>query len=242
MARRSLGPFPKTLRWHEIVALVGTGGDSDATLKSLIAKYEALTKDEAAIRVITFLVALPVSSRSADTYRELLERFQIELLGEPHEDQLLSALDKYVPEKHLAKDAAKETIRQVCADSDSGALFNPDPWQVWRSFDGVAFCDLARLFFTKLNEQYFSGEVNAAPEEEVRRFAQESSLITRSFSARWFNACARYETPEPGSIRWYLGHCLGKVQLELERELSDWVEPAGNPWKRKKKPGPELGL
>jgi hypothetical protein len=88
------------------------------------------------------------------------------------------------------------------------------------------------LFFANLNEQLFRTAI--PPSAELTRFAHEAAIITRSFSARWFNACARYQVPESGSIKWYLGHCLGKVDLELSRELSDWVEPTGNPWRRKR--------
>ncbi|HVL38293.1 MAG TPA: hypothetical protein VM328_02775, partial [Fimbriimonadaceae bacterium] len=102
-----------------------------------------------------------------------------------------------------------------------------------------AFCDLARFFFASLNELLFREALPSVDPEELRTMAWETSLITRSFSARWFKACAMGQPPEPGSIKWYLGHCLGKLDLELSRELSDWVEPTGNPWRRRKR---EQGL
>ena len=135
---------------------------------------------------------------------------------------------------HPAKRALQTTLTQFQErhEEASAKLFEVDEWAVWRSADGAAFCDLAMLFFAKLNEQLFESMLPASP--ELSRLSQECAVITRSFSARWFNACARYQVPEHGSIKWYLGHCLGKIDLELSREQSDWVEPAGNPWRRKK--------
>src|SRR5205823_6025038 len=98
-------------------------------------------------------------------------------------------------------------------------------------FDGSGFCDLARRFFANLNYVCFvdalSYEALVVDRHIIGRFAWEMSLITRAFSARWFNACARYQTPELGSIRWYLGHCMGKLDLELARESAKWIEPVG---------------
>jgi hypothetical protein len=102
---------------------------------------------------------------------------------------------------------------------------------VWRDFDGPEFCNLAHRFFGGLNAELLAEE--SITGEDAVRFASEMAVINRSFSARWFNACARKQIPERGSIRWYLGHCLGKLDLEFSRELSTWQEPAGNPWRRK---------
>lgn len=210
----------------------------DELLTQLQDTYDKLTKDPVAIGAITFLVALPVCTRSADPIRELAVTFGIEV-SDP--DDIEFALNKCLPADSLSKRALADTIAQYAGTSEA-VLFQTDPWVRWREADGSAFCDLARLFFTNLNRHYFAEVLQAWP-KELDLFAHEMSLITRSFSARWFNACARYQTPEPGSIVWYLGHCLGKLDLELAREHSNWVEPNGNPWKRKKrKPEAVLGI
>jgi hypothetical protein len=241
---KTLGPFPKTVRWHEIVARSlpparqpEARAIADDLLTQLQALYEGLTKDEAAIRVTTFLVALPVSTRSQDPVEDLYKSFNI-TVEDP--SNLESALEAFVPVDCLVRRAAVDTIRQFSKGGED-ALFATDPWARWREADGSAFCDLARLFFTNLNRHYFAEVLGEQP-EELDLFAHEMSLITRSFSARWFNACARYQTPEQGSITWYLRHCLGKLDLELDREHSDWVEPTGNPWRRKKKVEASLGI
>jgi hypothetical protein len=240
VASKSLGPFPKTYRWREIVEQSGACGAPDELLQSFIGQVESLVTDPEALKAITFLVALPVCSRNACAAASMNKEYGIQLEGEPILDALLSALHSFADPNHPAVVAAARTVRDAILQSSSEVLFDTDDWRTWRAFDGPAFCDLAVAYFASLNEEMLTRFLQEAdsPTQPAQVFAREAAIITRSFSARWFNACARYETPPEGSIRWYLGHCLGKVDLELNRELSDWVEPLGNPWKRKKKGSP----
>lgn len=233
MASKSLGPFPKSLHWRQILDV--DAQEADASIMRLISEYQGLVMDESALHAITFLVAMVVCSREKSPHQCLSERYGIRVEGPPVHERLVQAINDYIVEDCPAKSAAQTTLVELAARPPESLFEESDPSKVWREYDGSSFCDLAKLFFSKLNEQYFAAEAPAANKADVKRFAWEMSLITRSFSARWFNACARYEMPELGSIRWYLGHCLGKIELELERELSTWVEPTGNPWRRKRK-------
>jgi hypothetical protein len=226
MASKSLGPFPKTLRWREIVHrsfphLSASEGTelSDKLLQHLKDEYRRLTESEEAIDAIVAYVSLPINTRATEA---------------------ASLPDSHGPEPAPTK--AAHTAAQVWLERHKGdELFPVDAAAAWRQADGSDFCDFARIFFTELNAICMSELLPKADPLAIHRFAEECSLITRSFSARWFNACARYETPARGSIKWYFGHCLGKLDLELSREMSDWIEPTGNPWKRRRKP-PEPAL
>jgi len=231
MARKrksTLGPFPKTLRWREIVERFLAPRDSirvsDKLLNELRSSYEELALDQSAIKSMIFLVALPVCSRFDNPLIALFDYYGIELKEEPNLQSLSGALDRFVPEDTPAKIACKRTIEVWLGQFKSGKrLFDPGTWAPWRLVDGSAFCDIGREFFTQLNRIYFAKSLRVSgPEVDV--FAEEMSLITRTFSARWFNACVRKQIPDMGSIRWYLAHCLGKLDLELSRELSDWIE------------------
>ena len=224
MASRTLGPFPKSIHWPE---LVGDISRADRLIDVLLEEYEDLIGNDAAIRAVTFPVALVVCTRDRDVSESMRRNYGIEL----KDADLKPAIEKFIPEDRPAKRALFETLKRV-EEQPGQMLFENDPWRKWREYDGRAFCDLARLFFCNLNEQYFGALVEHG---EIPRFAWEMSFITRTFSARWFNACARNQIPEEGSIAWYFGHCIGKLQLELEREKSDWVEPEGNPWRRRRK-------
>jgi hypothetical protein len=236
VAKGSLGPFPKTRRWREIVAYAQPAlwePDvemlADLLLCRLKSKLEFLEKDPEALKAVVFWVALPIATRAADPFRELKDSFGIHLTG-PSLPELTDALDQFAPADSAAKRAASATISGVDADE---ALLPTGQWAKWRAFDGSDFCNLAYRFFTHLSEELYSELVREAHPEHIAIFAKESAIITRAFSARWFNACARDKSPSSGSIRWYWGHCLGKLDLEASREMSDWVEPP------KRRKGPE---
>ncbi len=229
MANRTLGPFPKSIRWRE---LVGNVVCADVVLDELLRQYEQLIDDDDALRACTLLVGLVVCSRVPDASDSLKINYGIEL-KDASKDSLLFAADQTAQNNSLLRTALKATVLHIL-NLPNHVLFGLDTWKPWRAYDGRAFCDLARLFFCNVNEQYFARALSAHP-DALGTFAWEMSLITRTFSARWFNACARDQIPNVGSIRWYLGHCIGKLQLEVEREKSDWVEPTGNPWKRRRK-------
>jgi hypothetical protein len=242
VAKGTLGPFPKTRRWREIVASAQPSAShaqiemlSDLLLCRLKSELEKLEKDPAAIRALLFWVVLPIATRAADPIHELRQTYGIELTG-PTAPELADALDRFVGVESPTKSATKETITEIHPDD---ALLSRNGWDRWRRFDGPDFCNLAYRFFTNLSIQLYANALPEASPEAIETFAKESAIITRAFSARWFNACAREETPGQGSVRWYWGHCLGKLDLEASREMSDWVEP---PKRRKGQPEPTLDL
>src|SRR5688572_28837717 len=219
MARKrksTLGPFPKTLRWRELAERFLAPGDTeveaDKLLVALKEAYERLVLDDAAVKAAVFLAALPVCSRFEDNRDALWKLYGIKLSGAPTLATLTEALEKFIPEPSISKTACAVTLKVWLERGKSkDRLFAPDPWAIWRAADGSAFCDLGREFFTQLNRLHFSEALRLeVGNVHVDRFSVEMSLITRTFSARWFNACARVQVPEAGSIRWYLGHCLGK--------------------------------
>jgi len=236
---RSLGPFPKTRRWQEfVVAAGGSKSQADRLLGKLQRQYSRYCSDAMAYKAISFLVALPVATRTAHPVKALCDLFKIEAYGGSRDD-LFAAINRFLPGIHPCKTALLRTVCAAASErSDDLSLFESDPWRIWREYDGSPFCDLARAFYTELNYICFAAVLRRSnlkvSGSDLRLFAEEMSLITRAFSARWFNACARYQIPDPGSISWYLGHCMGKLDLELSRELSTWIEPEGNPWRRRK--------
>lgn len=198
-------------------------------------------KSDTALWGIRFLTSLIFSTREPDPARRLRSGIGVALPDDPSPQDLIGGLKAKGSPSAVA---AEQVILEVTQNAEEGLLFPVSGWAAWRAYDGPAFCDLARSYFSKflnllLAEEFRRAGVDA-DEEALRRFAHEASIITRAFSARWFNACARVSTPDLGSVRWYFGHCVGKLDLELERELSDWIEPDGNPWKRRRASAPQL--
>jgi hypothetical protein len=240
LARKSsLGPFPKTHRWSEIVQRgFGTPESADRLISDIRSAIAKLIDDEQTITATLFFVALPVATRYPNPREPLARLFGIRYSG-----SLLSTLEDLLPTDGPVRRAAIETLdRFTTSPRFSQSSLAADPWLPWRELDGSAFCELGRLWFACLAEQFLLHHTEGLDEELIHRHAWELSQITQSFSARWFNKCAVGQIPDRGGVRWYLGHCLGKVDMELERELSTHVEPLPNPFRRKKVEPPSLGL
>lgn len=249
MARRSssLGPFPKTHRWGEILEMVS--GTSDAALADRIIsnvrkQLAGFGAEPTAIHIVTFFAALPIVTRFDNPAKEFESLFGIRFRGSLRETLAsLTSADGVLRRASLkAFDAftASPLFRQ--------SQIGNDEWSVWRTIDGSPFCDLARTFYAHLCEELLAYHLKSSgygPEQinaELARHAWELSRITQAFSARWFNACALDSTPDRGNVSWYLRHCLGKLDMELERELSSHVEPPPSASRRRKKEPPSLGL
>jgi hypothetical protein len=214
--RGTLGPFPKT---RPLRAFFDDPDVADAAIQRLRREYVQLSEDTAALDCVVLWAALPIVTRFDDPAHHLWTRYGWRVADH---SALAAALDQATSAPSVVRESAKLTVMQV-ATQNEGVIARRD-WLVWRKFDGSDFCLLGNRFFANLNYLVFSRDLANARDEEVRRLAQEMSFITRTFSARWFNACARYETPSRGSIGWYFRHCMGKLDLELSRELTGYVE------------------
>lgn len=117
---------------------------------------------------------------------------------------------------------------------------NPtDTQRVWHAAsDAQGFCEVARLFFAKFTKRYlryflereasaelpsleardkFSEQLQAHV-NTVSQHAFETSKITQSFAAGWFNNHARHGHPSDREIEGFLALSFGKLQEELQRE------------------------
>jgi len=222
-----LGPFPKT---RPLRAFFDDPDAADAEIQRLRREYVQMSEDPAALDCVTLWAALPIVTRFSDPVEMLRTHYGWTVADH---SALADALDQAIAAPLVVREAAKLTILQVAAENE-GVIPRRD-WLVWRQFDGSDFCLLGNRFFANLNYFVFSRDLLDARDEEVRRLAQEMSFITRTFSARWFNACARNEIPSRGSIGWYFRHCMGKLDLELSRELTGYVE---EPRPRRKRQDP----
>jgi len=119
--------------------------------------------------------------------------------------------------------------------------YQGDSKEVWRRADnGSGFCEVARLFFAKFTERYLnyfldreaSAVLPNASERDrlasqlqqhvdgVSKYAFETSRITQSFAAGWFNLHARQRTPSKDELESFLSVAFGKMREELIREAS----------------------
>lgn len=142
----------------------------------------------------------------------------------------------------LAKNAAIRTLADYYSqESRQQDIFYPvdDPFIVWRkTSDGSGFCVFARKFFTHLTSSYIryfldrEASVELPTIEERERFQNnlkihiermnhhsfETSKITQSFTAGWYNKYTKEGLPERDNILSFLQVAFNKIRDSLNRE------------------------
>lgn len=144
----------------------------------------------------------------------------------------------------LACRAASDTIAAwTKAHSSQQSLFAQasSASSIWaNASDGRGFCEVSRLFFSNFTHRYLKyfleREASAQLQtidareifsrslethlETVGRHAFETSKITQSFAAGWFNRHARERRPSDSDIRGFLALAFGKIHEEMLREAA----------------------
>jgi hypothetical protein len=143
----------------------------------------------------------------------------------------------------FAQSAAIDTISDWYKKNQSFQenLFagDKDQFEVWRkSADGSGFCELSRLYFSKFTERYLRYFLERAASASMNRIdtrnrfnvelqnhlsdiskhAFETSKITQSFAAGWFNKNTRDTIPSNRKIQSFLNIAFKKMKGELLRE------------------------
>jgi hypothetical protein len=157
-------------------------------------------------------------------------------------DKWMSEVEGSFEYHQIAKSAAVDAIA-IWHDQHKTTqtkLFEPlnNPYRVWKeAASGAGFCELSRLFFAKFTERYLNyfldREASAALSslqkrerfrrqleehiERISRHAFETSKITQSFSAGWFNKNTRQGIPDKEAIEGFLSIAFGKIRGELQR-------------------------
>lgn len=143
----------------------------------------------------------------------------------------------------FAQGAAVDAISEWYKQNESAQvnLFSSakNPMEVWKkSGSGSGFCELARLYFAKFTERYLkyfldreaSSSIKNVDDRnrfeaqikthvsDISKHAFETSKITQSFAAGWFNNQIKRGTPNKRSIQGFLSLSFGKLKSELLRE------------------------
>lgn len=142
----------------------------------------------------------------------------------------------------LAKKAAADAIISWSdQQSRQPSLFggSDDSQEIWRrAANGAGFCEVSRLFFARFTERYLNYFLDRAASAElpgasardqfaanvhshvdaISNYAFETSRITQSFAAGWFNLHARQSMPTDQEVTSFLSIAFGKIRDELSRE------------------------
>ena len=218
------------------------------TLQNVRAQLRKIHSDDGVVAAFQFLVALTKNSSLGDPGEasfspriDLQERpSTLRLIG-----QLRSWVEAQGGSREYADIAAKASADAIslwsAQQSMQASLFSSpgDSRDIWQGADnGAGFCEVSRLFFSKFTERYLnyflereaSASMVSIPDRDrlasqlrdhidgVSKFAFESSRITQSFAAGWFNNHARDRYPSKEESRGFLSVAFGKMREELKRE------------------------
>jgi len=213
------------------------------TLERVRIKYEKLHTDTGVQAAFSYLVAL--STAYAKPEKPGLTAIDINLDCNPSILQITKRLKDYVNENkespeyaELASRAAADTIVFWSKEqSKQKSLFNDTTTaeEVWDGITGREFCEISRVFFGRLTERYIwyfldrclSAQTNSLyhreefkklMEEHINDIANhsfETTKITESFAAGWFNKNAVNKRPNDQDVQYFLRIASGKLREEL---------------------------
>ena len=221
-----------------------------ATLRNVSKKFRNLHTDDGVVAAFQFLLALAKNASSgnlsAQSYMPDIDLSNdpssLRLVRE-----LRSWVDNQQGSLEYADIAAKASSDAIVMWSDQKkrqlTIFESNNLSkdIWRQADsGAGFCEVSRLFFSKFTERYLNyfldREASAVMKhakdrdqfatslrkhvDEVSIFAFETSRITQSFAAGWFNNHARDQVPSKGQFKGFLSIAFGKMREELIREAA----------------------
>lgn len=143
----------------------------------------------------------------------------------------------------FATQAMIETVSDWARQQESNqtVLFDSGDkgMELWRgAANGAVFCEISRLFFSKFTERYLKyflereaaasisniydrKQFNQNLEDHVDRISKhafETSKITQSFAAGWYNKEVKTTLPSDKKIKGFLSFAFKKINSELIRE------------------------
>ena len=221
-----------------------------STLKNVRNNYKKLHVDEGVISAFQFLIVLAKCASEENTPSNsrlpIIDHDEnptpLRMVAE-----LRNWVDAHQDSQEYAELAKKASADAIMFWSDKQkmrpTLFSEeqDSKHVWqRANNGSGFCEVASKFFSKFTERYLNyfleREASAVVKDirmrdllgsqlrdhhdEVSRYAFETSRITHSFAAAWFNHHARDEIPSKEKIESFLSRAFAKMEEDLLRETS----------------------
>ena len=221
-----------------------------ATLQNVRVQFRNLHADDGVVAAFQFLLALTKSASPdglppdsfAPTINLDARPTTLRLVAE-----LRSWVDAQNGSREYADIASKASADAIALWSAQQniqpTLFSSevDTREIWQRADnGAGFCEVSRLFFSKFTERYLNyflereasrsmasvvdrDQLSSRLREhvdDVSKFAFETSRITQSFAAGWFNNHAREGVPSREESAGFLSIAFGKMREELMREAS----------------------
>jgi len=246
MGHIRLGRLPRTKRWQQVVALLGSHAElpeiSAATLLASKRGLEDAAKDPALVQSFWLLTQLPLCARKPDFIDEL-KNIGVSVSNNPTLMDLIGgfsdAVDDHVYRTghrtdlgEMAQMGASESLSRVLVERTTN-LFGSTAEDVKRELSNLAtpknFSSLAREFFARLTERYLiyflSRELsiqlgtvaaNRQFREALSLHCKQASKIVERFAADWFSKANHEGGITPRKASGFVGHALTKLSAELQ--------------------------
>lgn len=257
MGHKRYGYLPKSQIWRDIVDSLGgfslgkteISSIAQNTLRNVQSQYANLKNDPSINAAFEFLVHVSLAFQKNEPLKYLIEKKILD-----KEDlsliRLAKGATKYKNDE-VASHEYQTFARQAAIDAlnnwyksniERGRSFfseGIDNEAVFRKVsNGTGFCELSRLYFSKLTERYLkyflereaSSKISNVNEREkfskeiekqvdqISKHAFETSKITESFSAGWYNKNVKGDLPDDNEMKYFLNRSFGKMKSELLRE------------------------
>lgn len=248
MGHERIGVLPKTKRWRAIIAEIASVDTPPIdvpviarhTLNALGSRFIDLASDAAVETAFVFLVDIARTAAGKQTAADIATKSPLRIVADL--GQRLGAMEGSLETTEIVRRAAADAIAtwgRENATTQSDLFADSAPGNPWKGLGtGAGFCELSRLFFSRLTERYLSyfldREASAAlpnlqAREQFRHQLQahlsdvskhsfETAKITQSFAAGWFNKNAVSSQPTQPQIRRFLSYAFGKLREDLRRE------------------------
>jgi hypothetical protein len=248
MGHERIGTLPKSKRWRAIVSEVASAGTSSAsaseiashTLDALGSRYRNLAQDQSVQEAFDFLVNIARTAGNPKTTSTLSNETPLSLVVSLTDK--LGTTHRSLETRELVQRAAADALAAWYRGNSStqAELFRVDPAaNAWHSLGtGAGFCELSRLYFSRLTERYLNYFLDREASSvlpsltarqhfqhqlrehvaDVSRLSFESAKITQSYAAGWFNKYAQTGDPSATQKRKFLAYAFDKLREEFHRE------------------------
>jgi len=218
---------------------------ANTSLENVRSRFESVQCDSGVHAAFKFLTRLSVSGSGIGGDVDQLPRNPTPFAIAKAVNQAVDANKGSQEYAAIASAAATDAVANWFAqNTEQSFLFGSAEQNIaiWsKAGTAAGFCEIARLFFAKFTERYLNYFVEREASavlptieqrdllqeqlrnhiDSVSRHAFETSKITQSFAAGWYNRHARESMPKDAEITGFLAIAFGKLREDLRREKSD---------------------
>lgn len=220
---------------------------ADQTLQAIKTLYEQMPYDESVIKAVQFLATLSVSANK-DNQVSFLQSAGYVVSSDLSIYSILTNVDKLIATDTGSLETnkiAKDSVMQALIEFDKSkqqyeqiSLFS-ESQNVWKDIgSGAAFCEIARSFFAAFTNRqilyYLERSAASTIDDysklssflsgidkhttEIANHSFETTKLTQSFAAGWYNKHAKDSIPSENDVVNFLRMSFGKLREEFRRE------------------------